>query len=65
MRTYFDLQRIEIVILAAVLACKVSKKDRSVTEAMMHDDVSLASRTQYTAIQTKKIQKSKAMDSAR
>ena len=40
------------MILAAVLACKVSKKDRSVTEAMTTDDVDLASRAQYTAIQT-------------
>ena len=41
--------------LAAVLVCKPSKKDHSVIEAMMHDDVDLASRAQYTAIQTIKI----------
>ena len=52
MHTYFDLKWIEIVILAAVLACKASKKDRSITEAMMRDDIDLASRAQYTAIQT-------------
>ena len=31
-------------------ACKVSK-DRFIREAMMHDDVDLASRAQYAAIQ--------------
>ena len=34
-----------------MLACKASKKDRSITEAMTHDDIDLASCTQYTAIQ--------------
>lgn len=43
------MKRIEI--LAAVLACKASKKDRSVTVAMTHDDVGPGSRGQYTAIQ--------------
>ncbi len=51
MHTYFDLKSIEIAILAAVLACKASKQDRSVTEAMTNDDVDLASRAQYTIIQ--------------
>jgi hypothetical protein len=47
MHTYFDLLSIEIILLAAVLVCKASKKDRSVTEAMTDDDVDLVSRTQY------------------
>ena len=51
MHTYFDLQSKEIILLAAVLACKVSKKDRSVTEAMTSDDVVPVSRAQYIAIQ--------------
>ena len=51
MHTYFDLQSKEIILLAAVLACKASKKDRSVTEAMTRDDVELVSRAQYIAIQ--------------
>ena len=41
-----------MILLAAVLACKASRKDRSITEAMMRDDIDLASRAQYTAIQT-------------
>jgi homoserine kinase len=52
MRTSFDLQNIENILLAAVLVCKVSNKDRSVTEAMTKDDVDLVSRAQYIAIQT-------------
>jgi hypothetical protein len=52
MHTYFDLQSIEIILLAAVLVCKVSNKDRSVTEAMTNNDVDLVSRAQYIAIQT-------------
>ena len=51
MHTYFDLQWIEIVLLAAVLVRKVSKKDRSVTEVMTNDDVDLVSLAQYIAIQ--------------
>jgi hypothetical protein len=49
MHSYFDLHSIEIVLLAAVLACKAPKKDRSVTEATTNDDVE---RAQYIAIQT-------------
>ena len=37
--------------VAAVLACKASKKDHFVTEAMTSDDVELVSRAQYIAIQ--------------
>jgi hypothetical protein len=57
MHTYFDLHNIEIVLLAAVLACiisakeSLSKKDRSVTEAMTSDDVKLVSCAQYIAVQ--------------
>ena len=40
--------------VAAVLACKASKKDHFVTEAMTSDDVKLVSRAQYIAIQTVK-----------
>ena len=41
--------------VAAVLACKASKKDHFVTEAMTSDDVELVSRAQNTiAIQTVK-----------
>ena len=40
--------------VAAVLACKASKKDHFVTEAMTSDDVELVSCAQYIAIQTVK-----------
>ena len=51
MHTYFDLQWI---LLAAVLVCKVSKKDRSVA-AVTNDDVDPVSRAQYIAVETIKI----------
>jgi hypothetical protein len=40
-----------MILLAAVLMCKVSNKDRFVTEAMTNDDVYLVSHAQYIAIQ--------------
>ena len=54
--TYFDLRSKEIILLAVVLACKASKKDRSVTEAMTSDDIwnLYVSCSQYIAIQTVK-----------
>ena len=52
MHTYFDLLSIEMILLAAVLVCKAPKKDRSITEGMTTNDVDLASRAQYIAIQT-------------
>ena len=52
MHTYFDLQCIEIALLAAVLVCKASNKPRFVTEAMTNDDVGLVSRALCIAIQT-------------
>ena len=46
MHIYFDLQSIEIALLAAVLVYKASMKHHSVTEAMMNDDISLVSHAQ-------------------
>jgi hypothetical protein len=43
------------VLFAAVIVCEVLinlNKYRSVTEAMMNNDVRLVSRVQYTAIET-------------
>ena len=51
MHTYFDQQQTEIVILAAVVAYKAQKKDRSVTEGMTQHDVGLTSRAPYIAMQ--------------
>ena len=51
MHTYFDLQCIEIALLAAVLVCKASNKHHSATEGMTNDDVGLVSRALYIAIQ--------------
>ena len=62
---YFDLQWIEIALLAAVLVCKAWNKHRSVTENMTKDDVGLVSRVLYIEIQTIKIARLKAMDELR
>jgi hypothetical protein len=59
MHIYFDIHSIDIVLLAAVLACKVPKKDGSIREAMTSDDVELVSHAQYIAIQTVKNRKIK------
>ena len=50
--TYFDLQLIEIALLAAVLVSKVSKKDCSEIGDTTNDDIDLVSRAQCIAIQT-------------
>ena len=50
MHTYFDLHR-NSDISCSIIACKASRKDHSVTGALMHDDVDLALHGQYTAIQ--------------
>jgi hypothetical protein len=54
----FDLHRIEIVLLAAVIVCRVSNKDRSVSGAMTNNDVHLVSRAQYTVYSNTNDQKS-------